>query len=70
MYHPIISSANGKARHNEMIKAAENYRRVKKLQLGDRPQPSFLVRFIGSLSSLVSKSGSGKATDPMARTST
>jgi hypothetical protein len=31
MNHPIISSANGKARHNEMIQAADNYRRVKQL---------------------------------------
>jgi hypothetical protein len=69
MNHPIISSANGKARHNEMIQAADNYRRVKQLQQGDQPRTSYLVRFSNFLVSLFNKSESGKAADPVVRTS-
>jgi hypothetical protein len=69
MNHPIISSANGKARHNEMIQAADNYRRVKQLQQGEQSQPSYLTRFSSFLTSLFSKAGSSKTADPLAQTS-
>ena len=69
MNHPIISSANGKARYEEMVQAADNYRRVKQLQQGDQFRPSALARFSGFLASLVSKAESVETADPLARTS-
>jgi hypothetical protein len=69
MNHPIISSANGKARYDEMVQAADNYRRVKQLQQSDYSRPSYLNRFFSFLASPFRKSEGGKVADPVARTS-
>ena len=69
MNHPIISSANGKARYDEMVQTADTYRRAKQLQQGDMPRPSTLARFFGFLASLFSKTESGKVANTVARTS-
>ena len=69
MDHPIISSANGKARHNEMIQAANNYRRVKQLQQSNESQLLYLARFFGFLASLFRKSENVKVVEPITRTS-
>ena len=69
MNHPIISSANGKARHNEMIQAADEYRRLKQLKQGDQSQPSYLARFSNFLASAASKSDGEQAIDPVAQAS-
>ena len=67
MNHPIISSTNGKARHNEMIETADNYRRLKQLQLDAQPRTSYLTRFLGFLTALVGKAGSDETTAPAAQ---
>lgn len=69
MNHPIMSSANGKARYNEMVQAADNYRRVKQLKQGESSQPSYLTRFADFLTSLFSKAGNSKTADALAQTS-
>lgn len=69
MNHPIISSANGKARYNDMVQTADNYRRVQQLQQGAHSRPSYLSGFFGFLASFFGKAEDGKVSDPVARTS-
>ena len=69
MDHPIISSANGKARYNDMVQTADNYRRAQQLQQGAQSRPSYLIRFFGFLTSFFGKAENGKVSDPVARTS-
>ncbi|MCB8945876.1 MAG: hypothetical protein H6658_19175 [Ardenticatenaceae bacterium] len=69
MDHPIISSAIGKARYNEMVQAADNYRRVKQLQQGNQSRPSTLTRFANFLASAAYTGKGSNTTNPVAHTS-
>ena len=69
MNHPIISSANGQARYNDMVQTADNYRRIQQLQQDGQSWPAYLTRLANFLASIVSKSRSEQVADPLTQTS-